>query len=196
MNQPFFRTTLLRARRRTGFTLIELLVVISIVALMIAILLPALTKAREVGWQIKCGSNEHQLGIALHAYATDQRNAIPKFCINRPPGGPDVYSTVEWYRFYPGYLLPGPLGTTVDASRNIWQLGINAPAFDCPATTAAVYHAGAGIGSKPKKFDYLFNTRWGATSYGIAVDKMDDVPRNQIMLMDHFITGQWFTATA
>jgi prepilin-type N-terminal cleavage/methylation domain-containing protein len=56
-----------------GFTLIELLVVISIIALLIAILLPALTKAREVTRTTQCLANLHQIGIAAMAYVVDER---------------------------------------------------------------------------------------------------------------------------
>ena len=54
---------------RTGFTLIELLVVISILALLLSILMPSLSKAREAGRAAVCGSNMKQLGIAQSVYA-------------------------------------------------------------------------------------------------------------------------------
>jgi len=61
------------ARRQAGFTLIELLVVISIIALLIGILLPALGAARKTARDIACNSNLRQLGIAITTYATDNK---------------------------------------------------------------------------------------------------------------------------
>ena len=54
---------------RTAFTLVELLVVIGIIALLIAILLPSLNKARKASQQTKCLSNMHQIGLANQIYA-------------------------------------------------------------------------------------------------------------------------------
>jgi prepilin-type N-terminal cleavage/methylation domain-containing protein len=65
------------AGSRGGFTLVELLVVISIIALLVALLLPSLKQAREAGRKVVCGSNLRQIGIAFHSYATDSRSAFP-----------------------------------------------------------------------------------------------------------------------
>ncbi len=62
---------------RTAFTLIELLVVISIIALLIGVLLPALGAARATARQIACGSNHRQNGIAFVSYATDHQDLLP-----------------------------------------------------------------------------------------------------------------------
>ncbi len=65
-----------RQRKSEGFTLIELLVVISIIALLISILLPALRKARDAGRIAQCLSNLHQVGVAMAAYEVDE-NRLP-----------------------------------------------------------------------------------------------------------------------
>lgn len=62
---------------RRGFTLIELLVVISIIALLIAILLPALKAARETAKRVNCASNMRQIGILNHVYAEDSDGRAP-----------------------------------------------------------------------------------------------------------------------
>ena len=52
-------------RKPKGFTLIELLVVISIIALLIALLLPALARAKAAGLSVSCASNLRQLGLVV-----------------------------------------------------------------------------------------------------------------------------------
>ena len=61
---------------RCGFTLIELLVVIAILAILAALLLPVLSRARQKAFQSSCLSNESQLALALQMYAHDNNDAI------------------------------------------------------------------------------------------------------------------------
>jgi prepilin-type N-terminal cleavage/methylation domain-containing protein len=64
-------------RRRSGFTLVELLVVISIIALLIALLLPALGRARFHALVLRCAGNLHQVGGAVMQYGNDFDGNLP-----------------------------------------------------------------------------------------------------------------------
>ena len=71
----------MRTARVKGFTLIELLVVIAIIALLIGILLPALSEARKSGRLTVCQSNMRSLATALNSYATEYQDKISSFTV-------------------------------------------------------------------------------------------------------------------
>jgi len=74
-------------RRRSGFTLVELLVVIGIIAILVALLMPAFAKAREQSRRTHCLANLRSIGQGLHVYANLHRDRLP----NGNPRGAWVY---------------------------------------------------------------------------------------------------------
>src|SRR5438552_588222 len=87
------------AHVRGGFTLIELLVVIAIIAILAAMLLPALTKAKLKAQGIQCMSNHKQLALAWRMYSEDNRDTL-------------LYASGDITGFEPGVWMTGGLDFT------------------------------------------------------------------------------------
>src|SRR3569623_1730093 len=100
--QPARRPTSARTR---GITLVELLVAIGIIARLISILLPALSKARAQGQWAACLSNLKQLGNALTLYAQENKNYLPRPASN---GNGEFYDDLVIWR------NPSPNGRTIN----------------------------------------------------------------------------------
>jgi prepilin-type N-terminal cleavage/methylation domain-containing protein len=181
--------------RHRGFTLIELLVVIAIIGVLTALLLPALSQARESGRQAACLSNLRQLYLANITYSTE--------CDHYAPAAPDIWGNnlIRWYgtRPAPGVSFDsstGPLSPYLGNSK-----GVRA----CPSMVTwnfltsgdAAFEAGCGgygynylgVGSR----SYLMGYTETASQLGMRPEEITH-PSTTVMFCDtafsQYVNGQ------
>lgn len=132
---------------RRGFTLIELLVVIAIIAVLVALLLPAVQRARESARRTQCNNNLKQLGLALHNYH-DVHSCFPKStgwtngAVPNPVAGTDhngfswrvmILPMLEQSAIYDGLNMNLPLTNQTGSPSNYSLIKQPVKAFLCPS---------------------------------------------------------------
>ena len=151
---------------RAGFTLIELLVVIAIIAILAAMLLPALSRAKQTAIRTRCLNNIRQAGLATTMYAMDARDALPY-----------------------GYVLAGESSQNGNFSTgNCWtnfiaSLGLKDQAsiqkfYSCPAASSQL-----SGGTDPRTYAANANINWYETAAGTYAFTKITTPRKSSMTM-------------
>ncbi len=143
----------MKRNAKHGFTLIELLVVIAIIAILAAMLLPALAKAKQKAYGAACTNNLRQWGLALNMYLDDNRNIFPLPKIpTATPGSPgynentphwsdfkNFYDNGQgdsaWFNALPSYVSAQPLWQIASANGSTNFVN-SKKIFDCPTAAA------------------------------------------------------------
>ena len=110
-------------RKTKSFTLIELLVVIAIIAILAAMLMPALQKARETSKSTSCLSNEKQLGTMFHFYGDAYNEWLPSEWVSNNYAMDNVTKGHNSYGWYWHQLFEGAgIFPTKRSSKVIWLI--------------------------------------------------------------------------
>jgi prepilin-type N-terminal cleavage/methylation domain-containing protein/prepilin-type processing-associated H-X9-DG protein len=131
---------------REAFTLVELLVVIGIVAVLIAILMPALGRARESARRVKCLSNLHQIATALVAYTGDNDQYFP-----RPAIGTGGETPEDWV-YWSGAYKNNPSGGRI--AKYLGGAGALSAVMVCPDDDVSTHQPFEGA---PYPYSYTVN---------------------------------------
>ena len=163
--------------RRSGLTLIELLVVIAIIGVLIALLLPAVQRAREAALRIESSNNLKQITLAMHAYADEHRGRLPSIDGNpRSPNFPEPALVALLPLIEQGNLL---------AAYKPNVFGANAKLINSHVVTTYVSPADPTLGDRLGKCSYALNAQAFCGSPALSPSFQDGLS-NTIALAEHY----------
>jgi prepilin-type N-terminal cleavage/methylation domain-containing protein len=132
------------ASHRSAFTMVELLVVMAIIALMVAVLMPALSKAKEASRRARCAANLRQWGLMIHNYAVDNKSNTP---------GVVWWGNIDTFGLNIDADGGGPLPAVQGSTLEIPKYGIRQGVTQCPSRTSK-RNTPTGIVAANAEMDY------------------------------------------
>jgi prepilin-type N-terminal cleavage/methylation domain-containing protein/prepilin-type processing-associated H-X9-DG protein len=156
----------------SAFTLIELLVVIAIIAILAALLFPALVRAKEKGQGIACLNNHRQLANAWRMYADDNRDVLVYASTSGMDTWPDQYAWSGAHMDFDGANRANWDVSFDMAKRPLWDhTGKNAGLFKCPSDRSGVDVAGTW---KPRVLSMSMNLYVGGFAPIPGIDPLPE----------------------
>ena len=163
--------------RKFGFTLIELLVVIAIIAILAAMLLPALSKARDRAWRVQCTAQQRQLGIAFDHYASEHGDRFPPAGYgSTAQNSKGVSYQISWDCWLLEYL--GTVATDDLLITGLLDPSLCPKVVKCPGDRVAIM---AQWATMTQRRTYAMNgvgPNWG-TEYQVSTGKSDLPPASR-----------------